>query len=89
MYLAKVIGSTVVPQKIPSLTGKKLMLVEPITAKQVIAEGAQRVAVDAVGAGVGEVVIVAQGTPASNYFHEPNQGIDEVIVGIVDSLNCG
>lgn len=82
------IGSAVVPQKIPSLNGKKLMLVEPITAGGETALGAQKVAVDAVGAGGGEIVIVAQGTSARQYFQEPNQGIDEVIVGIVDSLNC-
>ncbi len=88
MYLAKVVGSAVVPQKVPSLNGKKLMLVEPITVKGEVTMSPQKVAVDAVGAGVDEVVIVAQGASIRHYFHEPNLGIDEVIVGIVDSLNC-
>ncbi|WP_394243909.1 EutN/CcmL family microcompartment protein [Vibrio astriarenae] len=88
MYLAKVIGSTVVPQKIPALVGKKLMLVEPITTEGAVVSGLQKVVVDAVGAGVTDTVIVSQGTAARIYFNEPNNGIDEAIVGIVDSINC-
>ncbi|WP_264876501.1 EutN/CcmL family microcompartment protein [Vibrio agarivorans] len=88
MYLAKVIGSTVVPQKIPALVGKKLMLVEPITTEGTAVSGLQKVVVDAVGAGVTDTVIVSQGTAARIYFNEPNNGIDEAIVGIVDSINC-
>ncbi|QIA65436.1 ethanolamine utilization protein EutN [Vibrio astriarenae] len=88
MYLAKVIGSTVVPQKIPALVGKKLMLVEPITTEGAVVSGLQKVVVDAVGAGVTDTVIVSQGTSARIYFNEPNDGIDEAIVGIVDSINC-
>ncbi|CAM4383846.1 EutN/CcmL family microcompartment protein [Vibrio agarivorans] len=88
MYLAKVIGSTVVPQKIPALVGKKIMLVEPITTEGTAVSGLQKVVVDAVGAGVTDTVIVSQGTAARIYFNEPNNGIDEAIVGIVDSINC-
>lgn len=77
-----------VPQKIPSLNGKKLMLLQPISAKGEVSSESQKVAVDAVGAGVGETVIVSQGASVRSFFNEPNQGIDNVIVGIVDSLNC-
>lgn len=89
MHLAKVIGSIVATQKIGSLTGKKLMLLRMISFDETGEEtlwGAAEVAVDLVGAGQGETVLIARGSPVRHLFPEPNHGIDLVIVGIVDSV---
>lgn len=92
MQLAKVIGSVVSTQKSPSLVGKKLLLVQFINS-----DGSQpdterlreEVAVDSVGAGVGEIVLVARGASARWVFDEPNVAIDLAIIGIVDTLASG
>lgn len=87
MYLAKVIGSVVMTQKIPSLTGKKLMIVKPVDLDEKEYNQQERVAVDAAGSGVGDLVLVAQGGSIRTIFDGENEGIDSAIVGIVDSLN--
>ncbi|EHR8837042.1 EutN/CcmL family microcompartment protein [Shigella flexneri] len=89
MYLAKVIGSIVATQKSDSLLGKKLMLIRMISfnddGSEVLCDPAE-VVVDFVGAGQGETVLVARGSPVRQLFPEPNYAIDSVIVGIVDSI---
>lgn len=89
MHLAKVIGSIVATQKSNSLTGKKLMLLRMISFNDTGEEthwGAAEIAVDLVGAGQGETVLIARGSPVRHLFPEPNHVIDAVIVGIVDSI---
>ncbi|TKI08053.1 EutN/CcmL family microcompartment protein [Martelella alba] len=89
MQLARVIGSVVSTQKSPSLLGKKLMVVEPVNTNGAVPTGLplQEVAVDSVGAGVGETVLLARGASARWVFAEPNQAIDLAIVAIVDSVD--
>ena len=90
MQLAKVIGSVVSTQKSPSLTGKKLLLVQLLNADGTHPEQErlrEEVAVDSVGAGEGEIVLIARGSSARWVFSEPNEAIDLAIVGIVDSLS--
>jgi len=88
MQLARVIGSVVSTQKSPSLLGKKLMVIEPVNVDGSTPAGMtqQEVAVDSVGAGEGEIVLVARGASARWVFAEPNQAIDLAIVGILDSF---
>jgi ethanolamine utilization protein EutN len=88
MQLARVIGSVVSTQKVPSLLGKKLMVVEPVNSDGSAPSGItlQEVAVDSVGAGEGEIVLLARGASARWVFPEPNQAIDLAIVGIIDSF---
>ncbi|HEY0208161.1 EutN/CcmL family microcompartment protein [Acerihabitans sp.] len=88
MQLARVIGSVVSTQKAPSLLGKKLMVVEPVNVDGSAPNGftQQEVAVDSVGAGEGEIVLLARGASARWVFAEPNQAIDLAIVGIVDTI---
>ena len=84
MQIARVIGDVVATRKDPQLHGIKLMLVQPLTPSRELA-GRPLVAVDAVGAGVGEEVFFVRGKEASFPFYpgaEPP--VDAGIVGIVD-----
>jgi ethanolamine utilization protein EutN len=84
MQLARVIGTVVVTPKDDNLNGVTLLLVQPITtAREVV--GKPLVAVDAVGAGVGEEVFFVRGKEASFPFHPTEVPVDAGIVGIVDS----
>jgi len=83
MQMARVIGDVVATCKDPAFEGIKLMLVQPIGAdgKDV---GRLLVAVDSVGAGVGETVFFVRGREASYPFHPAEVPTDAGIVGIVD-----
>jgi ethanolamine utilization protein EutN len=83
MQLAKVIGDIVVTCKDENLTGIKLMVLQPIAADGSNA-GRTLVAVDAVGAGVGETVFFVRGKEASFPFSPTEVPTDAGIVGIVD-----
>jgi ethanolamine utilization protein EutN len=90
MQLAKVIGSVVSTQKSSSLIGKKLMVITWVNLDGSGAEHSERleeIAVDSVGAGVGELVLVTRGSSARKIFPEPNQAIDLAIVGIIDTID--
>jgi ethanolamine utilization protein EutN len=84
MQLARVIGTVVVTPKDDNLNGVTLLLVQPITTSHE-AVGRPLVAVDAVGAGVGEEVFFVRGKEASFPFHPTEVPVDAGIVGIVDS----
>ena len=83
MQLAKVIGDVVVTRKDESLTGIKLMVLQPIAADGSHASRTL-IAVDAVGAGVGETVFFVPGKEASFPFFPTEVSADAGIVGIVD-----
>jgi microcompartment protein CcmK/EutM len=83
MQLARVIGDVVVTRKEDSLIGLKLLVVQPLTPERAPA-GRPLVAVDAVGAGVGEDVFVVRGKEASFPFYPDEPPVDAGIVGIVD-----
>lgn len=85
MYLGKVVGTVVSTSKNEGLTGSKLLLIKRLTEK-LEPTGNTDIAVDSVGAGVGETVIVAGGSSARRIFDNPNSPIDLAIVGIVDSV---
>ena len=86
MQMARVIGDVVATHKDPAFEGIKLMLVQPIGAdgKDV---GRVLVAVDSVGAGVGETVFFVRGREASFPFHPTEVPADAGIVGIVDQYS--
>jgi microcompartment protein CcmK/EutM len=86
MHLARVIGDVVATQKDPQLAGIKLLLVQPLTPEGALA-GRPIVAVDAVGAGVGENVFFVRGKEASFPFYPAEPPVDAGIVGIVDHWN--
>jgi ethanolamine utilization protein EutN len=88
VHLARVIGDVVVSVKDPSLEGIKLLLVQPLTPERQPA-GRPLVAVDAVGAGVGDEVFYVRGKEASFPFYPAEPPVDAGIVGIVDHWDLG
>jgi ethanolamine utilization protein EutN len=94
MFLARVTGHVVATQKDKTLSGQKLFVVEPLnvkydeTTKQPASLGNTNraiVAIDAVGAGEGQLVLIVQGSSARMTEQTKNLPADAVIVGIVDS----
>jgi ethanolamine utilization protein EutN len=83
MHLAKVIGDVVVTRKDENLIGLKLLILQPLTPERQPA-GRTLVAVDSVGAGVGEEVFFVRGKEASFPFYPVEAPVDAGIVGIVD-----
>lgn len=82
MIVGKVIGSIVSTRKNENLVGNKFMLVEPL---EEIGDPSNRiVAVDNIGAGIGEIVLVALGSAARIGCSMENSPVDAAIVGIVD-----
>jgi ethanolamine utilization protein EutN len=83
MHLARVIGNVVMTRKDEKLAGTVLLIVQPLTPDRQPA-GRALVAVDAVGAGVGEEVFFVRGKEASFPFYPGEPPVDAGIVGIVD-----
>ena len=88
MQLARVIGDVVMSVKDESLAGIKLLLLQPLTTDRQPA-GRPLVAVDSVGAGVGEEVFFVRGKEASFPFYPAEPPVDAGIVGIVDHFDLG
>ena len=98
MFLARVTGNVVATQKDKSLNGQKLFVVEPLNVKYDEATkkpaslgntGRAIVALDTVGAGEGQLVLVVQGSSARMTDQTKNLPADAVIVGIIDSAEFG
>lgn len=88
MQLAKVVGNLVSTHKNELLKGKKLLLVQPID-EQLVPFGAEMVAVDGVGAGIGDtVLILAEGGSARMITNATSNiaPIELCVAGIVDSV---
>ncbi len=85
MILARIVGTVVSTRKDPRLEGKKLLVVKPVSP-----EGADEagyiVAVDSVGAGAGETVLIVSGSSARNAAECKDRPVDAAIVGIVDTV---
>ena len=92
MFVAKVTGAVVATQKTDAMVGQKLMIVEPYrlqqeTRKSLVPIGRTFVAVDTIGAGEGEYVLITQGSSARLTPETKELPIDAVIIGIVDSVH--
>jgi microcompartment protein CcmK/EutM len=85
VLLARVVGTVVSTRKDAGLSGLKLLLVREVDASFAPA-GAFIVAADAVGAGAGEIVLVAQGSSARMTDVSREKPVDAVISGIVDHV---
>jgi microcompartment protein CcmK/EutM len=83
VQLAKVLGDVVITRKDDNLVNRTLLVLQPIGADG-RAVGRTLVAVDAVGAGVGETVFFVRGKEASFPFHPAEVPTDAGVVGIVD-----
>jgi microcompartment protein CcmK/EutM len=88
VQLAKVIGDVVMTRKDEHLTGISLLVLQPIAADGSNI-GRTLVAVDAIGAGVGEIVFFVRGKEASFPFYPTEVPTDAGIVGIVDHWDLG
>ena len=94
MFLAQVTGHVVATQKVVSMVGKKLLVVEPLRLDEASRDrlrstGRTLIAVDSLGAGPGEVVLVCQGSSARLTPETSDLPIDTVVIGIVDSVGIG
>ena len=91
MQIARVIGTVVSTVKNESLEGRKILLVQTLDA-DLNEKGKPMVALDAIGAGVGELVFWCRGKEASFPFKLDETPTDCTIVGIIDSdshvFNC-
>jgi len=92
MFLAKVEGSVVATKKDASMNGRKLLLLRPQLVDEKDATkfrpGANTiVAVDSVGAGIGEMVLFTQGSSARLAPNMKDAPVDAVIIGIVDVVD--
>jgi ethanolamine utilization protein EutN len=85
MRIAKVVGVIVATVKDRRLEGSKCLLVATIDPAG-NAQGAPYVAMDMVGAGEGEMVLIVEGSSARIAAGDPNRPVDAVIVGILDSI---
>jgi microcompartment protein CcmK/EutM len=84
MFLARVVGNVVSTRKSEKLTGAKLLIVDPVDFVEQQGEGKPLVAVDSVGAGEGEVVLVVQGSSARLTDASKDSPVDATIMAIVD-----
>jgi ethanolamine utilization protein EutN len=84
MQLARVIGTVVATVKNDSLDGRKLLVVQTLD-RDLESIGKPMVAVDAIGAGIGELVFWCRGKEASFPFKREDTPTDCTIIGIVDS----
>ena len=92
MFVAKVTGSLVATQKLETMVGYKLLVVEPYrleakTRKKLTTTGRTFVAVDTLGAGEGEYVLLTQGSSARLTPETKSMPIDAIVIGIVDSVH--
>lgn len=85
MKLGKVVGTVVATRKDEKLIGSKLMITQPLNM-DLKPIGEPLIAVDTVGAGIGEVIIYATGTASRNAARKHDAPIDAAIIGIVDNI---
>jgi ethanolamine utilization protein EutN len=94
MFLARVTGSVVSTQKVASMTGHKLLVVEPYRLdsdqrRSLLSTGRTFIAVDTLGAGENDFVLITQGSSARLTPETKELPIDAVIIGIVDNVHIG
>lgn len=92
MFIARVTGSVVSTQKVESMTGHKLLVVEPYRLddkkrKSLVTTGRTFIAVDTLGAGENDYVLICQGSSARLTPETKTLPIDAVIIGIVDQVH--
>lgn len=88
MQLARVVGSVVATRKEESMQGIKLLVVRPLD-EEGRESGNAIVSADAVGAGPGEIVLIAAGSSARQTLLTDKKPVDSVILAIVDSWYVG
>src|SRR5436305_4304745 len=94
MFIARVTGSMVATQKVASMTGHKLLVVEPYRLDdtgrdRLVSTGRTFVVVDTLGAGLDEMVLICQGSSARLTPETEKLPIDAVVIGLVDTVDIG
>ena len=86
MQIGRVVGTVVATQKNKKLEGAKLLLVQPMGLDDQ-PRGAAVLAIDSVGAGVGEkVLLVIEGKAAGDALGKKGAAVDAAIIGIIDEV---
>jgi microcompartment protein CcmK/EutM len=88
MLMGKVVGTVISTQKDPGLQGYKLLVVQCVDISMKLSSS-YVIAVDAIGCGEGEMVIVVQGSSARITDRTKNKPVDAAIIAIVDSVEVG
>ncbi len=91
MFIAKVTGAVIATQKVESMVGQRLLVVEPVRLDArdrtaLVSTGRTFIAVDTVGAGEGDFVLITQGSSARQTPETKQLPIDAVVIGIVDRV---
>ncbi len=93
MFLARVTGNVVSTHKVPAMKGQKLLTVEPVRIDsgkkaELVSTGRTFVAIDLVGVGEGELVLIVQGSSARMAEEASKLPIDTAIIGLVNQVNA-
>jgi ethanolamine utilization protein EutN len=89
LQICRVVGNVVSTQKNRKLEGAKLMLVQPLGLDDA-PRGGTLIAIDSVGAGVGEkVLVVIEGKAAGQALGKKAAAVDAAIVGVIDAVEIG
>lgn len=90
MFMARIRGNVVTTQKVEAMTGRKMVIVEPMRVDEktgnLSGTGRSIVAVDSLGAGDDELVLVTQGSSARMTETTGSAPVDAVVVGIIDTV---
>jgi len=87
MYAARIIGTVVCTQKDPRMNSLKMYVVQPVNLVTMKDEGKSAVAIDAVGAGDSEIVLVVSGSSARLTEQTLNKPVDATIMAIIDFID--
>jgi len=92
MFVARVTGTVVASTKVASMTGHKLLVVEPYRLDEkgrdkLVPTGRTFVTVDALGCGIGDLVLICQGSSARLTPETEKLPIDAVVIGLVDHID--
>ena len=92
MFVGRVTGNVVATQKVASMTGHKLLMVEPYRVDEksrdrLVPTGRSFVVVDTLGAGLGEMVLVCQGSSARLTPETEKLPIDAVVIGLIGTVD--
>ena len=91
MFIARVRGNVVTTQKVQKMAGRKLLIIEPLQVDQkgqgMTPTGRCFVAVDSIGSGAGDLVLVTQGSSARLTETTADAPVDCVVIGIIDSVD--
>ena len=87
MYAARIIGTVVCTRKDDKLQGLKMLVAQPVNLLTLQDEGKPAVAIDAVGAGLSEIVLVVGGSSARQTVRTNNTPVDATVMAIVDLVD--